>query len=245
MKLEPATYTPPLSPTNLQALLDLNAGRAEAAAEVDTLQARMNSLARLRDAVAPIEAELSALDASEAEALAEWSSAPDDPAPEPDITARDAIVARLTAARQRIAGATAATSSVEDVLNAAAARAANLERSTPAFIAAVLIDEARELLPAIVEATMALAKAQARYATLRKFLLERAEAARDVAARIGFFRDLEVLDREAAEAAAIGPLLSFNAGDEWKSRAIELGDTPIRPTATAPVMFPGMPEMKW
>jgi hypothetical protein len=81
----------------------------------------------------------------------------------------------------------------------------------------------------------------ARYATVRKFLLERAEAARDVAARNGFFPDLERLDRAAA---SIGPLLSFNPGAEWKSMAIELGDTPIRPSP-APVAAFNLPETKW
>jgi hypothetical protein len=91
---------------------------------------------------------------------------------------------------------------------------------------------------------MALAKAQGRYATLRKFLLERAEAARDVAMRNGFFSDLEHLDREAADAASIGPLLSFNPGAEWIDLARELGDVPIRPTPTLPAAF-NLPETKW
>ena len=57
MRFQPKkSYTPPpveLSP-NRQALLDLNAARVAAKAEVEALQARMNSLAKLRDAIAPI-----------------------------------------------------------------------------------------------------------------------------------------------------------------------------------------------
>jgi hypothetical protein len=236
--------TPPLSP-NRQALVDLNKARAAAKTEVETEQARMNTLARLKDAVAPIEGELAALDAAEADALAQWSVSPATPAPQPDIAARADIMTRLQSARQQVAGAQLATASVESVLARANDRAAELERSVPALVAAVLLDSARDLLPGIVEATMALAKAQGRYATLRKFLLERAEAAKDVAARNGFFRDLEALDREAHDAAGIAPLLSFNAGAEWKLLAESLGDVPILPTPTLPAAFPGMPILEW
>jgi hypothetical protein len=110
--------TPPLSP-NKQALHDLNEARKASRETVSELQARLNRLDALKSAVAPLEAELAALDATEADALAEWSSTPDAPAPTPDIAARDAILARLTAARQQIAGAEAATASVSYVLKGA------------------------------------------------------------------------------------------------------------------------------
>jgi hypothetical protein len=229
---------------NRKALATLNAARAKAAAEVAELQERLNRLADLKGAVAPLEDELAALDAKEAAALAQWSATPDAPAPEPDIAARDAIMARLQAARQRIAGAEQATASVEHVLNTANARYADLEHQVPALVANVLIDEARALLPPIVEATLALAKAKGRFAGLRSFLLDRAEAAKDVAMRGGFFQELEKLDREAADAASIGPL-SFSAGNEWREVADALGDTPHRPTPTMPAAFAGMPEFKW
>jgi hypothetical protein len=243
-RAEHAPEPTPLT-ANRQALADLNEARAASKATVAELQERLNRLADLKAAAAPLEAEIQALDAAEADALAQWSATPDAPAPEPDIAARDAIMARLTAARQRIAGAEQATASVGHVLNTANARYADLERQVPALVAAVLVDEARALLPGIVEATMALAKAQGRYATLRGFLLERAEAARDVALSNGFFHDLERLDHEAADAASIGPLLSFNVGTEWQDLARELGDVPIRPTPTMPAAFHDMPEMKW
>jgi hypothetical protein len=247
-KTAPATeYQPeptPLTP-NRQALVDLNAARAASKAHCAELQERLNRLSALRNAVAPLEAELASLDAAEAAALADWSASPDAPAPSPDIGARDDIMARLTAARQQVAGAEMATATVEHVLGRANTKAGDLEREVPALIANVLIDEARSLLPGIVEATAALAKVQGRYAGLRKFLLERAEAAKDVALRSGFFRDLERLDRESADAASIGPLLSFNVGAEWRDLALELGDVPIRPTPTLPAAFPGMPELKW
>jgi hypothetical protein len=115
----------------------------------------------------------------------------------------------------------------------------------PALVAAALVDEARALLPGIVEATMALAKAQGRYTSLREFLLTRAEAAKDFALRSGFFHDLELLDREAADAAAIGPLLSFHAGDEWRDLAASLGDVAARPTPTLPAAFNLPEETKW
>jgi hypothetical protein len=162
--------------------------------------------------------------------------------PEPDIAARADILARLSAAQQKVAGAELATASVGHVLDRANAKAATLEAEVPALVAGVLIEEGHLLLPAIIEATMALAKAQGRYATLRKFLLERAEAAGDAAMRNGFFRSLETLDREAADAARIGPLLSFDAGSEWRDLARELGDTAARPTPTLPAAFPGMPQ---
>jgi hypothetical protein len=242
-KLKPADYEPesiPLS-ANRQALADLNTSRSEAAAEVEELRARVASLARLRDAVGPIENELSALDSAEAAALAEWSVTPDEPAPEPDVATRDDIAARLQAARQKVHGADAATISVEHVLASANQRAGELERQVPALIAAVLIDEARSLLPSVIEAVAAVAKVQGRYLSLRRFLLGRAEDAKDIAMRNGFFQQLELLDREAADAAALAPTLSFNAGDEWKSLALELGDTAIRPTPTLPTAFPNMP----
>jgi hypothetical protein len=107
----PPVETPPVS-ENREAMKSLNEARATAAAEVEALRARMDSLGKLRNAVAPIESELQALDASEAAALAEWSLTPDTPAPEPDVAARDSILARLTAARQRVQGAETATASV-------------------------------------------------------------------------------------------------------------------------------------
>ena len=239
------TETPPVELTpNREAMKSLNEARAAAAAEVETLLARMASLARLREAVAPIESELAALDAKEAAALAQWSINPDHPAPEPDVAARAAILASLQAARQQVSGAELATASVEHVLTRANDRAATLERSVPAHVAAVLLDEARDLLRPIVAATMELARVQGRYNSLRSFLLERAEAAKDVAMRNGFFHDLERLDREAADAASIGPLLSFSAGAEWLDLARELGDVPIRPTPTLPAAF-NLPEDKW
>jgi hypothetical protein len=231
---------------NRMALADLNAARQQAAAEVESLVARMSSLARLRDAVAPIESELAALDAAESAALADWSLTPDEPAPEPDVAARADILSRLQSARQQVAGATMATASVEHVLGRANVKAGDLEHRVPALIAAVLLDEALGLLPEVIEATAALAKVQGRYLSLRKFLLERAEAAKDISMSSGFYRDLERLDRESADAASIGPLLSFAGGSEWRELAASLGDTAIRPTPTMPAAFPGMPEeTKW
>ena len=247
-KFKPAdSYEPEaveLSP-NREALKSLNEARKASRETVSELQERLNRLAALKAAVAPLEAELQALDATEADALAQWSATPDAPAPESDVAARDDILVRLAGARQRIASAEQATASVAHVLDTANARAAELERSVPALVAAVLIDEARALLPGVVEATAALAKARGRYSALRKFLLERAEAAKDVAARSGFFHDLERLDKEAANASTIGTLLTFSVGTEWIELAASLGDVAARPTSTLPVAFPDMPEMKW
>ena len=74
-------------------------------------------------------------------------------------------------------------------------------------------------------------------------MLERAEAAKDVAASNGFFADLERLDRESADAGSIAPLLSFSAGSEWIELAASLGDVAARPTPTLPTAFPGMPQL--
>jgi hypothetical protein len=145
-RAEHAPEPTPLT-ANRQALADLNEARAASKATVAELQERLNRLAALKAAVAPLEAEIQALDAAEADALAQWSATPDAPAPEPNIAARDAIMACLTAARQRIAGAEQATASVGHVLNAANARYADLERQVPALVAAVLVDKARSLLP--------------------------------------------------------------------------------------------------
>jgi hypothetical protein len=95
-----------------------------------------------------------------------------------------------------------------------------------------LLDEARELLPPIVEAMMALAKAKSRFDSLRAFLLDRADAAKDVSLRNGFYHDLEALDKEARDSFAVGPMLAFSGGDEWRDLARELGDVPHRPTHT-------------
>jgi hypothetical protein len=246
-KFKAAPEAPELELTpNREAMKSLNEGRVAAAAEVGTLRNRMASLARLRDAIAPIEAELAALDAAEVAALADWSAAPDAPAPEPDIAAREAIVGRLTAARQRVAGADAATISVEHALGNANTRAVALEGRVPAYVAAVLVDEARSLLPGITEATAAVAKLQTRYSALRTFLLDRAEAARDVAMRNGFFRDLEALDREARDAAGNAPPPNFNATLEWREMAASLGDVSSVPSPTPVMAFAGMPaEDKW
>jgi hypothetical protein len=236
---EPVELTP-----NRAALLDHNAARAASKATVAELQERLNRLSELKAAVEPIEMELARLDGAEAANLADWSATPDAPAPESDVAARDDILARLQSARQRVASAEQATASVGHVLATANARYSDLEHSVPALVAAVLVDEARGLLKPIVEATLALAKAQGRYAGLRKFLLERAEAAKDVALRSGFFSDLERLDREAADAASIGRLVSFSPGAEWRELAASLGDVAARPTPTLPAAF-NLPEDRW
>ena len=204
---------------NRAALVELNKARAESAAEVAELQARMNRLADLKGAVGPIEAELSALDGAEAAAFAAWSATPDAPAPTPDIAARQSIMDRLSGARQSVSSAERATASVEYVLGNAHARANALQHRVPAAVAACLLDEARELLPEIVEAAKAVAKVKARYDSLRKFMLERAEASKAVSLQNGFFGDLEALDRDAREAFAISPMLSFAAGNEWRDLA--------------------------
>jgi hypothetical protein len=237
--------TPPLT-ENRRLLLDLNAGRAEAAAEVETLRARMNKLAKLKESVSALEVELSQTLAADGKQLEDWAmSETGEPAPRPDSTKRLAIEAKLADAVSQARAADAATVSVESVLARANQRAAALEAEVPARVANVLIDEARALLPAIVEATLALAKTQTRYSALRTLLLERAEAARDVAVRSGFFQSLETLDREAREAAGNAPAPDFNAPLEWRELAASLGDVAIRPTAAPIAMFPGMPTMEW
>jgi hypothetical protein len=213
----------PLSP-NRAALVELNEARAKSAAEVAELQERLRRLDALKAAVQPLEAEFQALDSAEAAALAEWSANPDAPTPTPDLAARSDVMARITGARQSIASSERATASVEHVLGNAHARGNALQHQVPAAIAAILLDEARAILPQVVEATLALAKVQGRYRALREFLLTRAEVAPDVAQKNGFFHDLERLDKDARDAANIGPLLSFNAGDEWRNLAAELGD---------------------
>lgn len=246
MKFQPKdTYAPELSP-NREAMKSLNEARSEAAAEVAELQGRLRRLDDLKSAIPPLEAEVAALDAAEAAALAEWSASPDAPAPVPDVAARADILGRLTAARQRVTTAEQATASVEHVLATANTRAAGLEHQAPALVAAVLIDEAKSLLPGLLEAAAALAKVQSRFSALRTFLLERAEAAKDVAMRNGFFQALEALDRDAAEAARVAPLISFNPGAEWREMADALGDTQHRPTPALPAAFGNMPELpKW
>jgi len=243
-RVEYAPEAPKLSPAR-QALADHNEARIVAAAKVETLHSRMSKLAKLKESVAALEIELSQTLAADGKQLEDWAmSDTGAPAPQPDSTKRLALEAKLADAVSQARAADAATASVESVLARANDRAASLECQVPALVAAVLLDEARALLPPIVEATMALAKAQGRYATLRKFLLERAEAAKDVAMRNGFFRDLERLDSEARDAASIAPLISFDATVEWKALAAELGDTPIRPTPTLPAAF-NLPETKW
>jgi hypothetical protein len=238
--------TPPLSP-NCEALKSLNEARAEAAAEVDALLARMNKLAKLKESVAALEIELSQTLAADGQQLTDWAmSDADSPAPQPDSTKRVALEAKLADAVSQARAADAATASVESVLARANDRAAALERSIPAMVAAVLLDEARALLPTIADAAAALAKAQTRFSALRSFMLDRAEAARDVSMRSGFFKDLEDLDRDTREVSLAPPMSDFNSSLEWRELAASLGDTPARPTPTTVVMFPGMPELdKW
>jgi hypothetical protein len=250
MLFQPATqYEPeptPLTP-NCRALLDLNEARTEVAAEVETLRARTSKLTKLKESVAALEVELSQNLAADGKLLSDWAMSDEDsPAPQPDSTRRVAIEAKLADAVSQARAADAATASVESVLARANARAAELEREVPALVASVLLDEARELLKPIVEATLALAKAQVRFTALRDYMLGRAEASRDVANRNGFFRDLEILDREARTAAENAPPPDFNATLEWKLLAESLGDVPARPSPTPVAAFPGMPQMdRW
>ena len=248
MKFQPAdSYAPEpveLSP-NRKALAVLNAARTEVAAEVETLRARTSKLAKLKESVAALEVELSQTLAADGKQLEDWAmSDTGEPAPQPDSTKRVAIEAKLADAVSQARAADAATASVESVLARANARAAELEREVPAAVALVLLDEGRALLPPIVEATAALAKAQVRFTALRDYMLGRAEASRDAANRSGFFRDLEILDREARTAAENAPPPDFNATLEWRELADSLGDTRARPTQ-APVAAFNLPEDRW
>jgi hypothetical protein len=217
---------PPLSPTR-EALKSLNEARAEAAAEVTALRARTNKLAKLKESVAALEIELSQTLAADGRQLEDWAmSDADSPAPQPDSTKRLALEAKLADAVSQARAADAATASVESVLDRANQRAADLERSVPALVANVLVDEARALLPAITEATEALSKAKWRFTAARDYLLNRAEASRDAAMRSGFFQQLEALDIEARKAGENAMPLDFNATVEWREMAAALGDTP-------------------
>jgi hypothetical protein len=238
---EPAPLTP-----NRQALADLNAARQQAAAEVETLRARTNKLAKLKESVAALEIELSQTLAADGKQLEDWAmSDADSPAPQPDSKKRLALEAKLADAVSQARAADAAAASVESVLARANVKAGDLEHRVPALVAAVLLDEARALLPTISEAAAALAKAQVRYSALRDFLLSRAEAARDVAMGSGFFADLEALDRDTRE-VSLPPPPDFNTSLEWRELAASLGDTAARPTPAPVAVFEGMPvEDKW
>jgi hypothetical protein len=239
-----ASEPPPLT-ENRRILADHNAARTEAAAEVEALHARMSKLAKLKESVAALESELSQLLAADGKQLSDWAMSDEDsPAPQPDSTKRVAIEAKLADAVSQARAADVATISVENVLARANDRAASLERAVPALVAAVLLDEARSLLPSIADAAAALARLQTRYLALRSFLLERAESARDVAMHNGFFADLEKLDRDTQEVALPLPP-DFNAPLEWRELAASLGDVPSLPSWSPVAMFPGMPELKW
>jgi hypothetical protein len=237
---EPVELTP-----NLEALKSLNAARTEVAAEVETLRARTSKLAKLKESVAALEVELSQTLAADGKQLEDWAmSDTGEPAPQPDSTKRVAIEAKLADAVSQARAADAATISVEHVLANASQKAAGLERQVPALVAAVLVDEAHALLPEIVEATAALAKAQIRFSALRFFLLDRAEVSRDDSMRHGVFAALEKLDIAARTAAENAPPSDVNATLEWRELAASLGDVPPRPTP-APVAMFNLPETKW
>jgi chromosome segregation ATPase len=235
--------TTPLSP-NRAALKELNDTRAASKATIAELRERLQRLDALKAAIQPLEAELAALDAAEAAALAEWSATPDAPAPEPDLASRDAIVARLNAARQKVAGADAATASVEHVLNTANDRAAALERSVPVHIARVLIDEAHALLSEIAAAATAFELAMRRYNELKEFLLTRIEASPKDSARQEAHMALEKLNHAADAVKNNPPAIDRSTAGEWRALAQELGDTAILPTPAPIVMF-DLPETKW
>jgi hypothetical protein len=132
-------------------LARLHSARSEAAAEARGAQSRIDRLAELANAVAPIAAKLAVLDANEAEAFAAWARSPASPAPSPDTSARVDLQRELAEAQATADAATRAVPAMRREVDVANAKAAAAAEAVPLAAALVALEE----LPPMIEAAKA------------------------------------------------------------------------------------------
>jgi hypothetical protein len=144
--------------TALARLIDAKAAAADESREA---QARVDRLTALAGAAEPVRAKLSALDASEAQAFADWARDSSLPVPAADTAARVDITRELAEAEAKGAAASRAVSAMRGEIELAHVKANEADQALAAAVMTVALeavgpiaDEARAAMATIALARM-------------------------------------------------------------------------------------------
>jgi hypothetical protein len=204
------------------AKLLLERSEAEAA-----MQAARDAIGRLQGAVAspgPIESQIANLDASEANMIAQWSTA-GGTFPVLDVDRRRELDEALSEAKNKAAGAARAIPINEAAMTRASNAAAAISLAINVAIAEILLEEVD--YQAIVEAKADLSAAIARAEAGRELALIGVESIpqdRRLAVASGFYQALGTLEKVRA-AAMSNPAPSYDTGP-WRDLASRLASDP-------------------
>ena len=214
---------------NRQRLAALIAERDDAAAELETLTARSRRLARAREAIQPLESELTALASAESSAMLRWAELDDgSPAPVADAKRRAKIEAALATARASARAADGATVLVQAQIERVGATLRSLAQQIEQVAARIVVEESMTLFAGIAEGIAALEALKARIDGARMFMVAVTEPPAGQA--VGPIRlDFEKFDRQLSDASARPFRPTLPDMGEWMSFAAALR---ADPTAT-------------
>jgi hypothetical protein len=213
------SYPTPLSPSRAD-LARLIEARDAASAELETLTARVARLARAKEAIAPLESELTAMSIRESAVALAWAEADDgSDAPAADTVRRSDIESKLTAARAQATAADGATRSVASQVERVNASIHAISERIRQAAASIVVEEAETIFSELTAAAAAFEAVKARVSAARSFMLVATEPPAGQA--VGAVRlDFEGFDRRLTIAAA-KPAFSADPG-EWFSLAVRL-----------------------
>lgn len=190
-------------------LAALIASKREVDAEMTALNVRLERLDRARAAIAPIQAEMSALDAAESAEMATWAeTGGDTPPPLGDAAKRGDIARRLVAAKAAVTAADGATLGVHSQAASVAHRAGELGQQVAVAAANVRIDKLREYLPRLADKIAEYEAIKLNFNAGRESVIG-AEAALPGEIGLSVLKALEAFDKEVAAPTA-------PADDEWE-----------------------------
>ena len=146
--------------------------------ELSAISASLARLSAINSAPAKIEAAISAIDASGADALAAWAASGEGAAPTPNAEKRAELVADLSVARASAGAAEKAYAGVAANYNATTARTKAHDDAITAAVVAIIADE----LAPLADRAQAVAS---EYAAAKDAVIEGAAFARELAMKIG------------------------------------------------------------
>jgi hypothetical protein len=208
-------------------LAALIAERESKSAELSTLTARAQRLARAKEQIAPLESELIALDAASTSAALAWSELDDgSPAPVADAKRRAKVEAALLTARAQARAADSATAGLTPQIEKVGAALRSLAIRIQQAAADIVVEEAMaSLFPEVKSAIAAVEAVRGRVVAARRWMVSLTDRAEGQATP--FTLNFEGFDREFNLASSRPPLISDTG--EWSDLASRLA---ADPTAT-------------
>jgi hypothetical protein len=153
-------------------LATLISARDDASAELETLTARVAKLARAKEAIPPLESELTAMSIRESAAALAWAESDDgSDAPAPDATRRADLEAKLSAARAQATAADGATRSVASQVERVSATINSISARIRQAAASVVVEESVALFPELAAAIVATEALKGRIMAARQFMI--------------------------------------------------------------------------